>query len=65
VDTRFSACVESDPSSLIRQLSLFESSKPGSFRVYVSNAQGKAVCLTKELLLDSVQKELNAQLRNN
>ena len=48
-----------DPASLIRQLSTLESSKRASFRVFVSNAQGKAVCLTKELLLElDAQQEL-------
>jgi len=48
-----------DPANLIRQLSALESSKRGSFRVFVSNAQGRAVCLTKELLLElGAQEEL-------
>jgi hypothetical protein len=48
-----------DPSSLVRQLSALEFRKRGSFRVFVSNAQGKAVCLTKELLLElDAQQEL-------
>lgn len=48
-----------DPSNLIRQLSALESSKPNSFLVFVSNAQGRAVCLTKELLLElGAQQEL-------
>ena len=47
------------PSNLIQQLSTLESRKRGSFRVFVSNAQGKAVCLTKELLLElDAQQEL-------
>jgi len=41
-----------DPSNLIKQLSALESSKPGSFRVFVSNTQGRNICLTKELLLE-------------
>jgi len=41
-----------DPGNLIKQLSALESSKPGSFRVFVSNAQGRNICLTKELLLE-------------
>jgi len=41
-----------DPSNLLRQLSALESSKPGSFRVFVSNAPGRNICLTKELLLE-------------
>jgi hypothetical protein len=48
-----------DPSNLIRQLSALESRKSGLFHVFVSNAQGKAVCLTKELLLElGAQQEL-------
>lgn len=48
-----------DPANLIRQLSALDSSKRGSFRVFVSNAQGRAVCLTKELLLElGAQQEL-------
>ena len=41
-----------DPSNLIKQLSALESSKPGSFHMFVSNAPGKGICLTKELLLE-------------
>jgi hypothetical protein len=41
-----------DPGNLIKQLSALESSKPGSFRVFVSNAQGRNICVTKELLLE-------------
>jgi ParB-like chromosome segregation protein Spo0J len=41
-----------DPSNLFKQLSALESSKPGSFRVFVSNTPGRNICLTKELLLE-------------
>ena len=41
-----------DPSNVIKQLSALESRKPGSFRVFVSNAPGRNICLTKELLLE-------------
>jgi len=41
-----------DPSNLITQLSALESSKPGSFHVFVSDAPGKNICLTKGLLLE-------------
>ena len=44
--------IVADARNLIKELSALESSKPGSFQVYVSNAQGRAVCLTKELLLE-------------
>jgi hypothetical protein len=48
-----------DPRNLIKELSALASGKPGSFQVYVSNAQGRAVCLTKELLLElGAQDEL-------
>jgi hypothetical protein len=48
-----------DPSNLIRQLSALESRKPGSFHVFTSNARGKAVCLTRELLFElGAQQEL-------
>ena len=51
--------IVSDPSNLIKRLSALESSKRGSFRVFVSNAQGRAVGLTKELLLElDAQQEL-------
>jgi len=47
------------PSNLIKQLSTLESRKRGSFRVFVSNTSGRAVCLTKELLLElDAQQEL-------
>jgi hypothetical protein len=49
-----------DAANLIMRLSALESRKRGSFRVFVSNAQGKAICLTKELLL-----ELGAQQESN
>jgi hypothetical protein len=45
-----------DLSNLITQLSALESSKRGSFRVFVSSAHGRGLGLTKELIL-----ELNAQ----
>jgi hypothetical protein len=41
-----------DPGNLIKRLFALESSQPGSFRVFVSNAQGRNICLTKELLLE-------------
>jgi hypothetical protein len=41
-----------DPSNLFKQLSALESSKPGSFRVFVSDGPGRNICLTKELLLE-------------
>jgi ParB-like chromosome segregation protein Spo0J len=48
-----------DPSNLTKQLSALESSKPGSFHIIVSNAPGKAICLTRELLLGlGAQREL-------
>lgn len=50
-----------DPANLITRLSAFESKKRGSLRVFVSNAQGKAICLTKELLLElGAQQELDS-----
>jgi hypothetical protein len=51
--------VVQDPSNLMIQLSALESRKRGSFRVFVSNAKGRAVCLTKELLSElGTQQEL-------
>jgi ParB-like chromosome segregation protein Spo0J len=51
--------IVSDPSNLLKRLSALEPSKRGSFRVFVSNAQGRAVGLTKELLLElDAQQEL-------
>jgi hypothetical protein len=48
-----------DLSKLINQLSALESSKPGSIPVFVIDAPGRAVCLTKELLLElGAQQEL-------
>jgi len=44
-----------DASNLIRQLSELDSRKPGSFRIFVSNARGKAVCVTKDLFQEFEQ----------
>ena len=45
--------------NLIRKLFALESSKPGSFDVFASRAQGRAVVLTRELLLElDAQQEL-------
>ncbi len=45
--------------NLIRKLFALEASKPGSFDVFTSRAQGRAVVLTQELLLElDAQQEL-------
>ena len=41
-----------NPSHLFKQLSALESKEQGSFIVFVSSTRGKAVCVTKELLLE-------------
>jgi hypothetical protein len=46
-----------DPSNLIKQLSVLESGEPGLIPVFVSEAPGRAVCLTKELFLELVAKQ--------
>jgi hypothetical protein len=51
--------IPTDPSNLIEQLSALKWSKRNSIRVIASNAHGRAVCLTKELLLElDAQQEL-------
>lgn len=50
-----------DAGSLFRRLSAVESGHDGSILVFVSSARGRAVCVTKELLLElSERKDLYA-----
>jgi len=49
-----------DPRVLLRKLFAHESSNPGSFRIFESLAPGKAIAITKELLLElEPQQELD------